>query len=108
MLSYGVPADFMDQYIRIGESIVIESLRRFIIAVIDVFGEEYLRSPNENDTSRLLAIRQRRAFLKCLGVWTTCIRGGRIVLTHGAGNILGMSTSLQIILETVSSHDLWI
>ena len=26
MLSYGVPVDFMDQYIRIGESTVIESL----------------------------------------------------------------------------------
>jgi hypothetical protein len=62
MLSYGVPADFMDQYIRIGESTVIESLRRFITAVVDVFGEEYLRSPNENDTSRLLTIGQRRGF----------------------------------------------
>jgi len=27
MLSYGVPADFMDQYIHIGESTVIESHR---------------------------------------------------------------------------------
>jgi hypothetical protein len=35
------------------------------------------------------------AFLECLGVWTACIGGGRIVLTHGTGNILGMSTSLQ-------------
>ena len=67
MLSYGVPADFMDQYIRIGESIVIESLRRFVTTVVDVFGEEYLRSPNENDTSRLLAIGQRRGFPGMLG-----------------------------------------
>jgi hypothetical protein len=62
MLSYGVPTDFMDQYIRIGESTVIESLRRFVIALVEVFGEKYLRSPNENDTSRLLAIGQRRGF----------------------------------------------
>lgn len=67
MLSYGVPADFMDQYIRIGESTVIESLRRFVIAVVEVFGEKYLRSPNENDTSRLLAIGQRRGFPGMLG-----------------------------------------
>ena len=67
MHSYGVLADFMDQYIRFGESIVIESLRRFVIAVVDVFGEEYLRSPNENDTSRLLAIGQRRGFPGMLG-----------------------------------------
>ena len=56
MISYGVPADFMDQYICIGESTIIQSLRRFIKAVVEVFGEEYLRSPNENDTARLLAI----------------------------------------------------
>ena len=56
MISCGVPANFMDQYIRIGESTVIQSLRRFVKAVVEVFGEEYLRSPNENDTARLLAI----------------------------------------------------
>jgi hypothetical protein len=62
MLSYGVLADFMDQYIRIGESTIIQSLRRFVTAIVEVFGEEYLRSPNENDTSRLLAIGQRSSF----------------------------------------------
>jgi hypothetical protein len=94
MLSYGVLADFMDQYIRIGESTIIQSLRRFVTAIVEVFGEEYLRSPNENDTSRLLAIGQRRGFPGILRS-LDCIRGGRIVLTHGTSNILGMSMSLQ-------------
>jgi len=67
MISYGVPADFLDQYIRIGKSTVIESLRRFVRAVIEVFGEEYLRSPNEDDTARLLAIGERRGFPGMLG-----------------------------------------
>ena len=67
MLSYGVPADFLDQYIHIGESTVIQSLRRFVKAVVEVFGEEYLRFPNENDTARLLAIGQRRGFPGMLG-----------------------------------------
>ena len=62
MLSYGVPVDFMDQYIRIGESTVIESLRRFVRGIIEVFGDEYLRSPNEHDTARLLAIGESRGF----------------------------------------------
>ena len=52
MLSYGAPADYMDQYIRIGESTVIESLRRFVRGIIEVFGDEYLRSPNEQDAAR--------------------------------------------------------
>ena len=50
MLSYDVLADFMDQYIDLGESIVIESLRRFVRGVVKVFGDENLRSPSEHNT----------------------------------------------------------
>jgi hypothetical protein len=46
MISQGVATDFMDHYIKIGESTVIESLRRFVRAVVEVFAGEYLRSPN--------------------------------------------------------------
>jgi len=67
MISYGVPADFMDQYFRIGESTVIESLRRLVRAIIEVFGDEYLRSPTEQDTARLLASGGRRGFPGMLG-----------------------------------------
>jgi hypothetical protein len=66
MISYGVLADFMDQYFRIGESTVIESLRRLVRAIIEVFGDEYLRSPNEQDTARLLASAECRGFLGML------------------------------------------
>ena len=41
MLSYRVPGDVVDEYIRIGES-----FKRFVIAIIVVFGDQYLRSPN--------------------------------------------------------------
>jgi hypothetical protein len=34
MISHGVCADFMDHYIKIGESIVIESVRKFVRAVV--------------------------------------------------------------------------
>ncbi|XP_008668743.1 uncharacterized protein [Zea mays] len=67
MLTYGVAADATDEYVRIGESTVIESLRRFVKAVIQVFGDEYLRSPNENDTARLLELGKQRGFPGMLG-----------------------------------------
>jgi hypothetical protein len=60
VLTYGIPADATDEYVRIGESTVFESLRKFVKAIIDVFGEEYLRSPNENDTTQLLALGEER------------------------------------------------
>ena len=67
MLTYGVPADVADEYVRIGESTTIESLRRFVNAVIELFEHEYLRSPNENDTARLLTIGEERGFPGMLG-----------------------------------------
>ncbi|KAK3225453.1 hypothetical protein Dsin_005315 [Dipteronia sinensis] len=37
MLAYGCPADILDEYVQIGESTAIESLKRFCDAVIGVF-----------------------------------------------------------------------
>lgn len=46
IIAYGVPADAIDDYIRIGESTAIESLKRFVVAIVQVFGEQYLRRPD--------------------------------------------------------------
>ena len=67
MLAYGVAADAMDDYICIGESTPPESLRKFVTAIVQVFGPEYLRLPNEHDTARLLAIGESRGFSGMLG-----------------------------------------
>ena len=67
MLAYGVPADSVDEYVRIGESTAIESLKKFVKAIIAVFGDEYLRSPNNNDIARLLEINNDRGFSGMLG-----------------------------------------
>ena len=66
-LTYGVPADTTDEYVRIGESTILESLRRFVAAVVDIFEDEYLRSPNEADTACLLAFGEQREFPGMLG-----------------------------------------
>ncbi|RWR72185.1 putative nuclease HARBI1 [Cinnamomum micranthum f. kanehirae] len=55
MLAYGVAADAVDDYVRIAESTSIESLKKFVQAIIDVFGNEYLRTPNSADICRLLS-----------------------------------------------------
>lgn len=54
MLAYGVPVDYIDKYVQIGESTVIESLKRFVITVVEMFGDGYLRSLNIDDLSKLL------------------------------------------------------
>ena len=56
MLTYGVLADFMDEYLRIGVTTTIKSLKFFVKAVVSIFFEEYLKSPNDNDIARLLVV----------------------------------------------------
>ena len=54
MLAYRVSGDLIDEYVRIAETTALESLKKFVIAVIDVFSEEYLRKQNNKDIARLL------------------------------------------------------
>lgn len=37
MLAYGIPADAVDAYVRIGENTLLECVKRFTKAIVDVF-----------------------------------------------------------------------
>jgi hypothetical protein len=67
MLCNRVAMDTIAEYVCIGESTTIESMRRIVIAVVEIFEAEYLRSPNENDITHLLAIAEERDFPDMLG-----------------------------------------
>jgi hypothetical protein len=56
ILSYGLPMDDVDEYVRIGESTARKALHHFCQAIISVFGEYYLCAPNVEDVARLLRI----------------------------------------------------
>ncbi|XP_066338609.1 protein ALP1-like [Miscanthus floridulus] len=108
MLTYGVPADATDEYVRIGESTALESLRRFVAGVVEIFGDEYLRYPNEADTARLLALGEQQGFPGMLGsivcmhwAWKNCPYDKQ-------GQYKGHVNKPTIILEAVASNDLWI
>lgn len=65
ILAYGIPADLTDEYLQIEESTAIESLRAFVKAIVEVFGDWYLRAPNEADVCRLLSIGSSVDFHGC-------------------------------------------
>jgi hypothetical protein len=60
ILAYGIPTDVVDEYVRIGESMPREALNHFYAAVINVFREQYLWSPNSDDIARILAFNEQR------------------------------------------------
>ena len=45
MLAYGIPADLVDDHLAMGESQAILCVKRFVVAIVELFGPEYLRSP---------------------------------------------------------------
>ena len=92
--------------IRIAESSIIESLKRFVKAIVEVFEDEYLRSPNDNDTARLLALGKERGFPGMFGSidcmhWKNCPSAWQDMYS-------GHVHEPTIILEAVASHNLWI
>jgi hypothetical protein len=75
MIAYRVVADATDNYMCVGESTALKYLRHFVVVVVEVFGPEYLRLPNEHDTTKLLAVGESRGFPGMLGS-IDCIHWG--------------------------------
>ncbi|KAL7191721.1 hypothetical protein ACSBR2_023746 [Camellia fascicularis] len=108
MLAYGVAADSVDDYVRIGESTAIESLKHFVKVVVAMFSERYLRSPNNDDISRLLAMGSNHRFPGMLGSIDCMHWKGKNCPTARKGMYSGHIHEPTIILEVVASQDLWI
>ncbi|XP_028075495.1 uncharacterized protein LOC114277752 [Camellia sinensis] len=82
--------------------------RRFRMKLVDIFSNEYLRSPNSNDIAKLLAVGESHGFSRMLGSsdcmhwkWKNCP-------TALKGMYTGHIHEPTIILEVVASYDLWI
>ncbi|XP_010495651.1 PREDICTED: uncharacterized protein LOC104772772 [Camelina sativa] len=69
MLAYGLPAEATDEYVKIGESTAIESMNRFCRAIVEIFSEQYLRSPTANDVARLFYIGENEVFQGYYDLW---------------------------------------
>lgn len=109
MLAYGVPADYVDEYVQIGQSTAIESLIHFCDAIIGIFEQRYLRKPNSDDIERLLKQNEERGFPGMLGSldcmhwhWSNCPKAWHGMYRNGYKKVP------TLILEAVASYDLWI
>ena len=107
VIAYGIPANYTDEYLRIGEYTTLKCARVFAKTLIRVFGPEYLRAPNE-DTKKLMAMNKARGWPGMLGSvdcmhwrWKNCPKAW-------AGQYTGHQRKPTIVLEAVASHDLWI
>jgi len=105
--AYGTSADQLDEHIRMGESTVLENLKRFAEGVIHCFGATYLRSPTSQDLQDILARYDKKGWTGCLGCldvmkweWKNCPMAWR-------GAYQGKEKVPTIALEAVVDSCLW-
>ncbi|KAI8011836.1 hypothetical protein LOK49_LG06G03430 [Camellia lanceoleosa] len=108
MLTYGIAADFVDDYVKIGENIAIESLQRFVRTVFTIFSDVYLRTPNKDDIAKLLEVGKNRGFPRMLRSIDCMYWKWKNCPTAWIGMYCGHIHEPTIILETVTFYDLWI
>lgn len=108
ILAYGNAADAYDEYCGISETLAFDSLKHFCAAVIEIYGNTYLRTPNSEDVQRLMKENEQRGFPGMLGSldcmhweWKNCPKAWK-------GQYQGKSNHSSIILEAIASFDLWI
>uniref|UniRef100_A0A0D3BAA6 DDE Tnp4 domain-containing protein n=1 Tax=Brassica oleracea var. oleracea TaxID=109376 RepID=A0A0D3BAA6_BRAOL len=67
MLAYGMTADAVDEYIKIGGTTALECLRRFCKGIIQMYEKVYLRAPTEDELQRILHASEMRGFPGMIG-----------------------------------------
>ena len=67
VLAYGSALDAVDEYLRLGATTARLCVENFVEAIIDLFGDEYLRRPTPDDLQRLLHIGELRGFSGMIG-----------------------------------------
>ncbi|KAH9159322.1 hypothetical protein LEN26_002400 [Aphanomyces euteiches] len=95
ILSTGSAADTIDDYVRIGESTSLKCLKRFALALIDEFGDEYLRDPTKEDIEYYMEINEVVDFQACLVLSIAPILNGKTARPLGEASFKGNLAKLQ-------------
>jgi hypothetical protein len=107
MMAYGGPADYIDDNLAMAESTSIFYVKQFAKTMVEVFGAEYLRAPNAQDTQRLLEMNKARGFPGMLGSVDCMHWKWKIYPKAWHGQFKGKSKDATIILEAATNQETW-
>ena len=107
-LGYGISADAVDEYVRIGESTALEALKKFCASVIKHLGDEYLRAPTEDDLRKILARSERRGIPGCIESIDCAKWKWRNCRTAHHGQYTGKEGVPTVTTEAITDDSLWI
>lgn len=107
-LCYGLAADAVEEYVRIGESTALEAMKKFCESVVSDFGYIYSRRPTTPD---LITIEKQFAavgFPGCVGCLDCCGWQWRACPKALQGIFIGKDDKPTIRMEAICDLDLWI
>ncbi|XP_026411053.1 uncharacterized protein LOC113306317 [Papaver somniferum] len=107
MLAYGCAADAIDEYLRIGETTVLEATRRFCKMIVHSYGDEYLHEPTVSDVELLLRKNKDRGFPGMLGSLDCMHSNWDKYPSAESWAYTVYKGSESIVLEAVVSYELW-
>ncbi|KAM1742163.1 hypothetical protein ACFX12_012191 [Malus domestica] len=67
MMTYGSPADSMDETHGMFEFTCLDTLEQFCDTIVQVYKDEYLHEPNQEDLNRLFRKAEDRGFSGIIG-----------------------------------------
>lgn len=85
-LAYGCPADATDEYIQIGETTAIQTLKKFVNDVVEVYGNEYCCGPTDEELQLIMKEYEDCGFPGCCGSIDGMNWVGKTVLKLGQVN----------------------
>lgn len=108
MLLLGIAAYAVEDETGVPESTTMMCLYRSCLVVTNSFGDEYLRSPTNEDVARIMSQSENRGFPGMLGSMHCSKWEWRNCPTASHGQLKGKEKAPTVTLEEICDHSLWI
>uniref|UniRef100_A0A0D3E638 Nuclease HARBI1 n=1 Tax=Brassica oleracea var. oleracea TaxID=109376 RepID=A0A0D3E638_BRAOL len=111
VLAYGYALDAVDEYLRLGATTARLCVENFVDAIINVFGDEYLRRPTPADLQRLLHIGELREFPGMIGSigcmhweWKNCPTAWKGQYSRGTLNDINVLDRSHVFVDIINGQ----
>ena len=108
MMAYGSPADSMDETHGMFEFTCLDTLEEFCNTIVQVYKDEYLREPNQEDLNRLIRKSEDRGCPGMIGSLDCMHWDWKNFPTIWQRGLCGRSRKPTVVLEAIASYDIWI
>nr|GEX66702.1 hypothetical protein [Tanacetum cinerariifolium] len=105
-LTYGINADFLDEYLQMSERSSRISLDHFCNSVMEIFGPEYLRKPTVTDVIKLYWHHEEKHGLSKMLESLDSVASQDLWLWHAFCGVVGLNNDINVLYQSPLFSDL--